>query len=215
MGWFNKPGFQQKAIDIGWEFNFLRNSVDTWWDHSSPNNKDNINTGNYSYNGQTFYYNNDLNVGSVIKGDFCEYNDIEQKEYVISKLYHKYSFNPTIFLDDSTVNLPAGYCYIPHHSVPIRVFSEYIETFQQGGQSSLPIVGLPSYAWFSEYENNWYWRDIYEYGYVDPDNVGIDTPFINGAHYPFKDITFLQTPIKRVTYVDTTIINPPIFDNCE
>lgn len=215
MGWFNKPGGQQKSIDIGWEFNFLKNSIDNWWNHSSTINKDNINVGSYVFNNKTFYYNNDLKVGDIIKGDFCEYNDIEQKEYVLSKLYHKYSFNPDLFIDNSSINLPAGYCYIPHHSIPIRVFSDYIENFSQGNSLGLPVVGIPDYAWFSQYENNWFWRDIYEYGYVDSENLGLDIPFTNGAHYPYKDIVFLQTPIKRINYVETTLINPPIFDNCE
>jgi hypothetical protein len=216
MGWFNNPGIHQTAIDIGWGFNFLKNSIDNWWNRTSVVNKDNsILNGNYQYNGETFYYNKDLKIGNVIKGDFCEYNDIEQKEYVISKLYHKYSFNRQLFLDNSTRTLPAGYCYIPHHSIPVRVFSDYIESFSQGNSSGLPIVGLPNYAWYSEYENNWFWRDIYDYGFVDPENRGLDIPFTNGAHYPFKLITFLQTPIKRTTYVETTQINGAIFDNCE
>ncbi len=215
MGWFNKPDNQQRAIDIGWGFNFLKNSIDNWWNHTSQVNKDNIFTGSYTYNNKTFYYNRNLRAGNVIKGDFCEYNDMEQKEYVISKLYHKYSFNPDLFLDNSAFNLPAGYCYIPHHDVPIKVFSDYIESSDQGNTSGLPIVGLPNYSWFSEYENNWFWRDIYDYGFIDSDNRGLDYPFTNGAHYPFKEINFIQTPIKRLNYVETTQINAPIFDNCE
>jgi len=215
MGWFNKPGYQQKAIDIGWEFNFLKNNIDNWWNHTSIINKDNIDTDNYNYNGNTFYYNKDLRVGQVIKGDFCEYNDIEQKEYVISKLYHKYSFNPDLFLDNSAFNLPAGYCYVPHHSIPIRVFSDYIESYTPPVNNTLPIVGLPDYAWYSEYRKKWFWRDLYDYGYVDSENRGLDIPFTNDAHYPFKNVVFLQTPIKRNMFVETTQINAPIFDNCE
>ena len=215
MGWFNKPGYQQKAIDIGWEFNFLKNTIDNWWNHTSAINKDEIYTQSYVYNGLTFYYNNDLKTGDIIKGDFCEYNEMEQKEYVLSKLYHKYSFNQMNFLDNSTLALPAGYCYTPHHSVPIRVFSDYIESFTDENETGLAIEGLPDYSWFSEYEQNWYWRDIYEYGFVDSENRGLDIPFTNNAHYPFKTINFLQTPIKRVTYVETTQINAPFVDNCE
>jgi hypothetical protein len=215
MGWFNKPGYDQKAIDIGWEFNFLKDSVDNWWNHTSIVNKDNIPTGSYNFNGNTFYYNRDLKTGSVIKGDFCEFNDMEQKEYVISKLYHKYSFNPILFLDNSPFNLPAGYCYIPHHSIPIRQYSDYIESYTQEGTTNLPVVDIPNYSWYSDYEKNWYWRDIYDYGFIDAENRGIDFPFTNDAHYPFTTINFLQTPIKRITYVETTLVNSPIFDNCE
>ena len=215
MGWFNKPGVPDKAIDIGWEFNFLKNSIDPWWDHTSTTNKDNIFTGSYVFNSNTFYYNKDLKVGDIIKGDFCEYNDLEQKEYVISKMFHKYSFNPNLFLDNSQINLPAGYCYIPHHTIPIRTFSDYVESYNQGNANSLPIVGLPGYAWYSQYEKKWFWRDIYDYGYVDSENRGLNIPFINNAHYPFKDVLFLQTPIKRITYVETNQINNFTVDECE
>jgi hypothetical protein len=103
MGWFNPPSINQNGsvvgLDIGWGFNFQKNNVDSWWDHGSSINKDIITASSYEYpvgSGQYFYYNNLLNVGDVIKGDFCEYNYMEQKEYVISKLYHKYSFNPIL-----------------------------------------------------------------------------------------------------------------------
>lgn len=215
MGWFNKPAYQVNAIDIGWEFNFLKNSVDNWWDHTSSTNKDNIFANSYNFNGNTFYYNEDLKNGSIIKGDFCEYNDMEQKEYVLSKLYHKYSFNPDLFIDNSPINLPAGYCYIPHHSIPIRQYSDYVESLIQNGTTNLPVVDIPNYSWYSNYEKNWYWRDIYDYGFIDAENRGIDIPFTNDAHYPFAIINFLQTPIKRITYVETSILNPPMFDNCE
>ena len=56
-------------------FNFLKNSTDTWWDHTSIDNKDNIPLSNYEQpagSGQLFYYNDFLTSGSTIKGDFCE-----------------------------------------------------------------------------------------------------------------------------------------------
>ena len=63
MGWFNPPAInsnnQPTGIDIGWGFNFLSNSVDTWWDHTSINNKDNIPLSSYEQptgSGQKFYY---------------------------------------------------------------------------------------------------------------------------------------------------------------
>jgi len=211
MGWFNNPApLQNTAIDLGWQFNFLKNSIDPWWNHSSINNKDNLPVQSYTLNGQTFFYNSDLQEGHILKGDFCEYNDIEQKEYVVSKLYHKYSFNPTFFIDNSQPNYPSGYCYIPHHSVPIRVFSDTIE-FGSKDQ----VDNIPTYAWYSDYEENWFWRDIYDYGFTDNNNNGLNIPFINGEHYPFKEILFLQTPISRNNLVDTTIIPRLINDDCE
>ena len=42
-----------------------------------------------------FYYNKDLPIGTELKGDFCEWNEFQQKEEaVLSPMSHKYSFNP-------------------------------------------------------------------------------------------------------------------------
>jgi hypothetical protein len=212
MGWFNKPATNHtSAIDIGWEFNFLKNSVDTWWNHTSFTNKDNIPFSFYTKQGYTFYYNRFLRKDDVIKGDFCEYNNIEQKEYVLSTLYHKYSINTNVFFDNSTNNFPSGYAYVPHYPIPVRVFSDYIENadFQS-------VQSVPSYAFYSEKTNSFIWRDLYSYGYVDSNNLGLDIPFTNDAHYPFKRINFLHYPIVRdVNAPDTNVINQPENDDCE
>lgn len=214
MGWFNKPypnqNNQPTGIEIGWGFNFLKNSVDNWWDKNSVVNKDNIPNNSYVTNGQTFYYNDFLNVGDVIKGDFCEYNYYEQKEYVLSKMYHKYSFNDSIFNDNSPQNLPSGYLYVPHYPIQIRVFSDYVESGNKDYMDN-----IPGYAWFSEYDDIWYWRDLYTYGYIDNNNIGVDYPFINGSHYPFSEILFLQYPILRDINQQPIDINDPTTDDCE
>lgn len=214
MGWFNKPfpnqNGVQSGIDIGWNFNFLQNSVDTWWNHSSSLNKDNIPTSSYLYNGQTFYYNEILNVGDVVLGDFCEYNFIEQKEYVLSKMVHKYSFNDILFLTSGNQNYPDGYLYNPHFSIPIRAYSNYIEN---GDKKS--VINIPGYSWFSQYNNIWYWRDLYTYGFIDSEGIGIDNPFINGAHYPFLNCIFLQYPITRNNNTFSDEYQQIINDDCE
>jgi len=211
FGFFNQPPIgQNSSIDIGWEFNFLQNTYDSWWDHTSTNNKDNIPIGSYVSNGQTFYYNEFLNIGDIIKGDFCEYNDYEQKEYIVSPIYHKYSINSNVFYDNSTLNEPSGYLYKPHTNIKIRSFSDYLEF---GNKDE--VDNIPKYAWYSEYEDTFIWRDLYEYGYIDGDNIGVNNPFTNGAHYPFKNILFLQYPIKRSTSVKTNLITQITQDNCE
>jgi hypothetical protein len=231
MGWFNKPATNTSlGLDIGWEFNFSQNVNDTWWNHQSSVNKDNIYTGSYVVNNKTFYYNQELSEGQVIKGDFCEYNQMEQKEYVISPIYHKYSFNidyfdniPQTTLSGfqglgqalanqvSAINYPLGYTYKPHYSIKIKEFSPYIE---QVNVSQNPLV--PDYAFFSENDQRYYWRDIYDYGFLDNEGNGIDRPFLNGFHYHYKDVLFLQYPMKRNTgLVVTDIITPQITDDCE
>jgi len=214
MGWFNKPNDvfnDSSAIDIGWEFNFDESSEDNWWNHASSDNKDNIPFDSYTIGANTFYYNKTLLTGHVIKGDICEWNDYEQKESVLSPLYHKYSFNPSIFENNSTLTNPSGYAYKPHYQIPIRAFSDYIEN---GNKNE--IDNVPDYSYYSENDNQWRWRDLYPYGFVDGDGVGVDNPFINNSHYPFKEILFLQTPILRNTEgIYYQQINLPIIDNCE
>lgn len=211
MGYFNPtPPNSNIGLDVGWEFNFLKNTIDPWWNHNSLNNKDNITVGNYIANNKTFNYNNLLNVGHILKGDFCEYNFIEQKEYVLSPMYHKYSYNPIYFLDNSDINYPSGYVYTPHHKIQIRTFGNNIMYSQK---ENVDIV--PKYAGYSKYEETFIWRDIYNYGYIDEDDNGVDYPFLNGAHYPFKDILFLQKPIQQLNIVETTLINQPTTDPCE
>ena len=214
MGWFNKPYLNQNSqltgLEIGWEFNFLKNSIDNWWSKNSAVNKDNIPSGSYISNGQTFNYNEFLNEGDVVKGDFCEYNDIEQKEYVLSKMYHKYSFNDLYFSNSSSSNLPSGYLYSPHNPVKLRSFSDYIEN----GTKDL-IDNIPGYAWYSEFNDSWFWRDLYSYGFVDNDGIGVDYPFLNGNHYPFCDLLFLQHPIQRDNNTQSTLINRIKNDDCE
>jgi hypothetical protein len=214
MGWFNKPyvniNGNQIALDIGWKFNILKNTIDNWWDCTSTINKDNIPVESYTVNNQQFYYNGLLNEGDILKGDFCEYNDIEQKEYVLSPMLHKYSFNQGLFYDNSVPNLPSGYAYQPHNPIKIREYSDYIET----GSKDL-VDNIPGYAWFSEFEETWFWRDLYQYGFIDSEGVGLNIPFINGAHYPFLNLLFLQYPLKRNVGVNTTLIKSLTNDNCE
>jgi len=214
MGWFNRPynpNSDTSAIDIGWEFNFDNINEDTWWNHNLLSNKDNIPVGSYTIGTNTFYYNKTLTNGHIIKGDICEWNDYEQKETMISPLYHKYSFNPLLFQNNSSLEQPSGYAYKTHYDVPIRAFSDYIET---GNRNE--VIGIPEYSYYSQNDRLWRWRDLYSYGFIDGNGIGIDNPFINNSHYPFKQILFLQTPILRNTegiyYQD---IKQPIIDNCE
>lgn len=215
MGWFNKPyGENISAIDIGWDFNFLSNKIDGWWDRSSSLNKDNaIVTNSYQYpanSGQLFYYNEELSVGDVIKGDFCEWNDFMLEELVLSKMYHKYSYNSQWFqTKNGSNNLPSGFLYQPHYEIKVRDFSGYVEDAVPGEADN-----IPDYAFFSSNENKWRWRDLYPYGFIDTSGNGVDHPFMNNSHYPFKPINFLQfQPLRNVNKVN--VIVQPLIDNCE
>jgi hypothetical protein len=210
MGWFNNPMGNNTAIQIGWDFNLLPNKVDDWWRLDNLNNRDTIPFSSYTINSRTFFYNDELKTGDVILGDMCEFNDYEQTETVLSKLHHKFSFNSSVFQTSTDIQLPGGYAYIPHHEIKIRQYSDYIEL-----ANSDEVESVPDYAYFSQFDGLWRWRDIYTYGYVDPDGNGVDYPFLNGSHYPFKQILFLQTPLISDYNLFNNIIFSPITDDCE
>jgi hypothetical protein len=105
---------------------------------------------------------------------------------------------------------PPGYFYKPHYSIPIRVFSDYIES-----ANLEDIDGAPFYSFYSNNETKFYWRDLYSYGFIDNEGLGLDIPFINGAHYPFKLINFIHYPVRRNTSFIFTQINQPLIDLCE
>ena len=217
VGYFNSPPISNptKGLEVGWSFNFLRDSIDDWWSKINVNNKDNITNDYYDKQGDNglnirFYYNKDLPIGTELKGDVCEWNEFNQKETVVSPISHKFSFNPSIFSTNADINLPDGYTYNPHHSVKLRTYSDYIEVGDKDD-----VSGVPDYSFFSKYEGQWRWRDIYSYGFVDTGGNGVNYPFLNGEHYPFADILFLQTPLMKNNNVYNNIIFQPIIDNCE
>jgi hypothetical protein len=91
----------------------------------------------------------------------------------------------------------------------LRVYSDYIENGTPG-----EIVGIPDYSYYSSTNNQFIWRDIYSYGFVDGRNLGVNYPFLNGTHYPFKNIIFRIIP-EGTNYIEQTIIPDPLIDFCE
>jgi hypothetical protein len=206
------------GLKQGWEFNLpLKPNTDIpsdWWldyetksDTNFPLGVLNISPGAWPNNNSipTFTYVESLKKGDELDGEICEWNNFEQIERVITDIYHKFKFNPYVF----TTNSEKGYYYKPHYSLPIRVFSDYIE---DGNFNS--IVGVPDYAYFSTSQNTFRWRDLYPYGFVDSTGLGYDYPFLNGVHYPYENYTFRIIP-EGTNYTEQTIITQPTIDNCE
>ena len=68
-----------------------------WGTGNSQLTRSNIIFTSYTKNDKTFYYVNSLKKDDIIDGDFCEWNESEQIERVISKVNHKIYFNPANF----------------------------------------------------------------------------------------------------------------------
>jgi hypothetical protein len=223
--WRGYFGWTEK-LKQGWYFNTYldKNKPQIWWDQNNIDSNTSITQSQYntSITPYPFFYNNLLSEGDVIDGDYCEWNDFEQLERVISVYQHKITYNQTHFKLDNTLigtNQP-GYFYQPHRGIQIRAFSDYIE---EGDSKN--VIGIPDYAYYSTTNALFRWRDLYPYGFVDTDGIGVDYPYLNDAHYPFLNTIFRITPeaynipsdyaqIGSVP-INTTTIAEPIADECE
>jgi hypothetical protein len=212
------------GLKQGYEFNLplVVNNPDSWWSTQNVNSETGFPVGVYNTtvsNGPTggpnngpipFTYIESLKKGDIIDGDYCEWNEYEQLERVVSKLQHKITFNPFVFNIGSTNNQnQLGYYYQPHFSLKIRDYSDYLE---EGSKQN--VVGIPDYAYFSESKNVFVWRDLYPYGFIDQDGRGVNYPFLNGTHYPYDNFIFRIIPEGTNYFVQDTV-SDPIIDDCE
>lgn len=215
-GWFNKPNSDTNSgIQYGWDFNFNQDTIDEWWATNNLDSYETIPVLQYnktdSFGTYVFYYNRPLSVDDVLVGDFCEFNRLEQQEFVISRCNHKLTFNDTLYqIESQTTSIPEGYFYKPFHEIKIRDYSSNISV-----QPQIFGVGRPTWAYFSQNQQLWYWRELLKPGEVEIDGNGVNYPFLNGAHYTFTPTTFLlSTPFKNInlSFVDE---EKPIIDDCE
>lgn len=216
-GYFNKP-LNNVGLKQGWFFNITETN-NSWWDDNNSFSNSNIQVSSYTLTDinnvtKIFYYNQNLNIDDVIDGDFCEWNDYEQVERVISSYHHKLKFNQNNFqtTPGQTTNAD-GYYYKPHHPMTIRTYSNTVET---GSVNNVDQV--PTYSFFSNANQEFRWRDLYLYGFIDELGRGVDYPYLNNAHYPFGNVIFRLFPEGNYTNDFITGINipeDPIIDGCE
>lgn len=210
------------GVKQGFEFNLplVSGQPSSWWDYSNINSESNFivdyyttaqgNTGGPANGPIPFTYMRSLKSGDTLDGDFCEWNDSEQKERIISDMYHKLTYNRYMFSTEQIpTSNPFGYYYKPHHPIQLRVYSDYIEN----GDKNL-VAGVPDYSYFSQKNDEFIWRDIYPYGFIDSSGLGINYPFMNGTHYPYQDIVFRIIP-EGTNYKEQITVAEPIIDPCE
>ena len=243
MGWFNYPNVSlppqtqmtPSALKKGWYFNITNNIINNFWEDTNTLSDTDIetrwygkDTNNDFVDDKFFFYNKTLEKGNIIDGDICEYNDFEQKERIVSEHYHKMKYNKNLFnvnlnetLDNN--NLP-GYYYQVHFPCKIKAFSPYIETGTNNSStffesftnySGYTAVDIPPYSFYSTFMQEWRWRDIYTYGYVDAEGIGVNFPFLNKTHYPYNSIFFRLIPDQANYLGYSDIIVEPLIDDCE
>jgi hypothetical protein len=215
-GYFNKP-FGISGLKQGWLMNISKEN-NFWWDDLNSVSDSNIPYSSYTQtNGstETFYYNQVLQPGDVLYGDFCEWNDYYHYERIVSEYIQKIKFNQDIFVTTSTptTNSP-GYYYPVHHSMPIKVFSNYIET----GIAD-QVINVPNSAFYSQSDQEFRWRDVYSIGQFDNDDRGVDYPYLNNALYPFQYVLFKLIPegsnYQSILGGYPSISYQPLIDDCE
>lgn len=211
-GYFFDPS-RNIGIKQGWEFN-ITPTPNSWWNQNNTNSDTDIGLNTYSKNQSgtqfTFAYSKELRVGDLMDGDFCEWNDYEQTERVISKYYQKIIFNKNNF---TTSPLNYGYYYAPHNLMTIRNFSDYVEVANVG-----EVDNVPSWSYFSNIDQQFRWRDLYTYGFIDSQGIGVDYPFLNSSHYPFSNVVFRLIPEGANYNSAIQGINfpiKPLVDECE
>ena len=210
FGWFNQ-------LRRGWGFNMVPKTTNPWWATTNPTSLENNTTSGYTKTQNGVPYNFTVNLprysGDTMYGDWCEWNESNQSERVISNYMNKMTYYQKAFDIAPTASTnPSGFYYQVHYPITLKVFSDYIETAEQSGTE-----GIPYWAYFSDNNKLWFWRDIYEYGYIDNLGRGVDYPYLNTAHYPFQDITFRLYP-EGASFDITDlyqIVPDPIIDGCE
>ncbi len=216
-GYFNRP-VNNVGLKQGWEFNITQQN-NFWWSDNNVNSNSNIEVDSYTKTDgttKTFYYNKTLSIGDVIDGDFCEWNDYEQIERVVSAYHQKIKYNQEVFqtVNDVTDNAP-GYYYRGHTPMTIKVFSDYVETGEPN-----TIQDIPTYSYFSKTDQEFRWRDIYTYGFFDQLGRGVDYPFFNNAHYPYLNTIFRIIPDDKGYNINDILSGlqipvKPLVDECE
>ena len=223
FGLFRTPSLKS-GLKQGYEFNkpLVDGLPQPWWSTQEGLSETNFELSGYTTtqpvqqgpgNGPIpFTYVKSLKSGDIIEGDICEWNDTDQRERVVSKQTHKFTFNSYVFdinVDGDQNTNQMGYYYQPHHSLKIRDYSGYIE---EGDKKN--VAGIPDYSYFSVDGNKFIWRDLYPFGYIDTDGVGVDYPFLNDTHYPYENFIFRIIP-EGTNYIEQSITQEPLIDDCE
>lgn len=218
FGYFNK-------LRRGWEFNVISGQTNPWWDLTNGNAVEDNQTSTFTKDVQgnspcigrdcyDFTVNLPRQSGDTMYGDWCEWNDYEQKERVISNYINKLTYYQKGFnvMGTQTTN-PNGYFYQVHYPITLKAFSNYIENAPNNSVNEVPY-----WSYFSTNDQQWRWRDLYPYGFVDIDNVGVDYPFLNDCHYPFTNIPFRlfsESVSFDINQTFTGFVIDPIIDDCE
>ena len=133
---------------------------------------------------------NPTNNDDEFYGDVVEYNKTELVENVLSDVLHRFN---TSDRDSSTQNETSakgprreGYMYKPHHQIPIRLYSSFVEQGYTATTGNIPD--------YSEKLNGgkYIWRDLLTIGAPLANGETLEYPFTNNSHYIYDNICFVM-----------------------
>ncbi len=140
------------------------------------------------------------NTNGLYINDFVEYNRAFLTERVLSETLGKFGpVQATVEASTNTIIYKSADAYTNklHYEIPIRKYSETIETV-----NNLDDEIYPDYAQINN-DGTVSWRDLLSIGFFEPTDDGrngLDYPFVNGKHYLFGDYSIY---IRRTLEVDT------------
>lgn len=118
-------------------------------------------------------YNEDI-YGSLIDypSNSFDVNIINKQNYIIEMEYNNENL--------------LRFIYDPFMKIEIRAYSDNLNFSNIKLKN---IINIPDYAKKVDNYDNYIWRDILEYGYIDPiSNIGYDFPFMNNQHYIYNNL---------------------------
>ena len=184
VGFIKRSGentFPWSNVVSGWDFNSKSITID-------PNQ--NINEISLYQNANVGSLENQ-NIGDEYVFDFVEFNKILIEEKVAATTIHRFTRNDG--LGPPPCPCPPdesqGYYLEPFNKLTIRKDSLNIEY----ADSDDNIVGLPpDYVTYPGGQIAW--RDLLTPGFFEEGTNGVDYPFINGAHYLYKNyVLYVRT----------------------
>jgi len=184
VGFIKRSGentFPWSNVVSGWDFNSKSITID-------PNQ--NINEISLYQNANVGSLENQ-NIGDEYVFDFVEFNKILIEEKVAATTIHRFTRNDTSgpYPCPCPPDQSQGYYLEPFNKLTIRKDSLNIEY----ADSDDNIVGLPpDYVTYPGGQIAW--RDLLTPGFFEEGTNGVDYPFINGAHYLYRNyVLYVRT----------------------
>lgn len=137
--------------------------------------------------------------GDIIESDLINY----EKENFLEETINNQEYYITVqYLEGSTTK-HLRFKYNPFIKIQLRNFGN--ENIMANVSATTVETIIPPYAVKLDDNGNYLWREILDFGYVDPiDGIGNNFPFVNGTHYVHKNIILSMTP--DMTHSNTNIV---------